>query len=273
MLSHGVLEMRRDMSGGRTIMDLITEQYVSTFCKEHNILDSLEEFKKFEHFSAYVVFRREHADTIDTHDVLTGDDSLPSSSGGSDTGIDSIGILVNGTLVVDTNVLNEQIKRPGKLDVTFLFIQSEISPHFDSAKIITFGSGVRDFFRSTPTLPRSPRVVELSAMRKMIYDEAVRFKAHNPICKLFHVTTGTWNEDPHPVAARDQVRLALVDTGLFSQVIFEPMGATTIQDLYRRTQSSIKAEFDFLNRVTVQPKITGVSSAYLGFVPWAELRT
>ena len=116
-------------------MDLITDQYVSTFCKEHNIPNSVNESKQFEHFSAYVVFRREHADTIDTHDVLTGDDSSSSSYGGSDTGIDAIGILINEALVVDMDELNEQIKRPGKLDVTFLFIQSEISAHFDSALV------------------------------------------------------------------------------------------------------------------------------------------
>lgn len=253
-------------------MDLITEQYVNTFCREHNIPESLPESKRFEHFSAYVVFRREHAETIDTHDVLTGDDSSSSSSNGLDTGIDAIGILVNGALVADMDELNEQIKRPGKLDVTFIFVQSEISPHFDSAKIATFGAGVRDFFRPSPTLPRSSRVAELATIRKTIYDEAVRFKPTNPVCKLFYVTTGTWNNDAHPVAARDQARLALVDTGLFSQVYFEPMGATTIQDLYRRTQSTIKTEFDFLNRVTIQPKIAGVSSAYLGFVPWAQFK-
>jgi hypothetical protein len=71
-------------SGGRTRMDLITQQYMDTFCKEHTISQSLDESRKFEHFSAYVVFRREQSGTIDTHDVLTGDDSASSSSGGSD---------------------------------------------------------------------------------------------------------------------------------------------------------------------------------------------
>jgi hypothetical protein len=263
--------VRLEISGGRTTMDLITDQYVTTFCSEHNIPQDLPESKRFEHFAAYVVFRREHADTIDTHDVLTSDDSSP-SAGGLDTGIDAIGILVNGALATNIDELNEQIKRPGKLDVTFLFIQADISAHFESAKIHNFGVGVQDFFRPEPMLPRSSRVAELATMRKMIYDEAVRFKAHNPICKLFYLTTGTWNEDPHPSAARDQTRLALTDMGLFSQVVFEPMGAPTIQDLYRRTQSTIKTEFDFLNRVTVKPKLEGVSSAYLGFVPWVEFK-
>jgi hypothetical protein len=89
--------------------------------------------------------------------------------------------LVNGTLVADVDELNEQINRPGKLDVTFLFIQSEVSPHFDTGKITKFDMGVRDFFKTSPALPRSPRIAELAAMRKVIYDHAVRFKSHNPI--------------------------------------------------------------------------------------------
>ncbi len=253
-------------------MDLITNQYVTLFCKEHNLPESLEEFKKFEHFAAYVVFRREYSGTIDTHDVLTGDEAATSYSGGSDTGIDAIGIVVNDALVTDLDELNEQLGRPGKLDVTFIFIQSEISAHFDSSKIGTFGTGVNDFFAPSPTLPRSRRISEFAAMRKAIYDQAVRFKTHNPLCKLFYVTTGTWNEDAHPKAARDRARLALFDTGLFSQVLFEPIGATALQDLYRRTQSTIKTQFEFRARVTVQPRIADVSSAYLGFLPWSEFK-
>lgn len=266
-------DVRLEVSGGRTSMDRITEQYLNTFCDEHNLPPGTVDLsKRFEHFCSYVIFRREHAETIDTHDVLTVDEPQATSRGGGDTGIDAIGILVNGSLVSDLDGMKEQLARPGKLEATFVFIQTDIGAHFEAAKIGTFGFGVLDFFKDIPTLPRSPRVAELSAIRKVIYDNAVRFKAHNPICKLFYATTGTWNEDAHPKAAIDKARLDLFSTGQFSQVTLDPLGAVEVQDLYRRTNSRITTEFEFRNRVTVQPSIPRVSQAYLGFVPWSEFK-
>ena len=58
-------------------------------------MQNLPEYKRFEHFTAYVIVRGEYSESFDTHDVVVGDQA-ESSKGGSDTGIDGIGIIVNG---------------------------------------------------------------------------------------------------------------------------------------------------------------------------------
>ena len=74
-------------------MDKITESLLAEFSTEHG-LDSLDESKRFEHFTAYIVVRGEHSESFNTEDIVVGDGSKGSKSG-SDTGIDSIAIVVN----------------------------------------------------------------------------------------------------------------------------------------------------------------------------------
>src|ERR1043166_107145 len=128
-------------------MDKVTESLLAEFSREHGI-ENLPETKRFEHFAAFVMVRGEHSESFDTHDVVVGDDDT--TYGGGDTGIDAIAIIANGVLVTDLDELDELIERAGYLDITFIFVQSETSAHFEGEKIGTFGAGVVDFFRDTP---------------------------------------------------------------------------------------------------------------------------
>ena len=86
-------------------MDRITESLLKEYSSEHG-LQNLPEYKRFEHFTAYVIVRGEYSESFDTHDVVVGDQA-ESSKGGSDTGIDGIGIIVNGFLIADLDELDE----------------------------------------------------------------------------------------------------------------------------------------------------------------------
>ena len=85
-------------------MDKITEHQLKQF-SEQNSLDSLTESKQFEHFCTYAVIKSQHSETFDTLDFVVGDDG--NQSKGSDTGIDGIGIIVNGKLLTDFEEFDE----------------------------------------------------------------------------------------------------------------------------------------------------------------------
>ena len=125
-------------------MDRITKSLLDEFSREAQIA-GLQEDKRFEHFAAYLAVGRHFSETFDTHDVVTGE--------GADTGIDAVGIVVNGTLVNDEELVAELAEANGYLDVTFIFVQAERSASFDSSKIGQFGFGVVDFFSESPKLP------------------------------------------------------------------------------------------------------------------------
>ena len=143
-----------DISGGRTIVDIITESLLGEFSEEHG-LSHLGESKRFEHFASHLIIGGEQSETFDTADVVVGDGSQ--TKGGSDTGIDAIAVIVNGDLIVDVEELTEQADRVGFLDVEFVFIQAETGAGFEAAKIGTLRYGVTDFFRDVPLMNRNDK--------------------------------------------------------------------------------------------------------------------
>jgi NADH:ubiquinone oxidoreductase subunit len=260
---------RLGISGGRTVMDQITESLLSEFASEYDLTE-LSESKKFEHFAAHLVLGREQSESFDTHDFIVGDGNNTSSGG--DTGIDAIAVIVNGALVTDIDELEEQAESAGFLDVVFVFIQAETSSGFDGAKILTFGQGVTDFFRDQPLLSRSDKVKEAALIRKAVYSKGPKFKKGNPVCKMSYVTTGRVLHDAVLDARVSIVKDDLDKTDLFRSVEFERVGKDELQRMYQRTKNSVTATFEFTKKVTVLSGIAGVSQAFSGYLPWTQFR-
>lgn len=257
-------EIAGSFSERDTLMDRITQSLLTEFSAEHGI-DGLPEDLQFEHFTGYVTVRRHYGETFDSGDIVVRD-GKDGSSGGGDTGIDAIAILVNGTLITDKETFDDLNESCGNLDVMFIFVQAERSSSFETAKIGQFLYGVLDFFKPAPTLPRNQAVKEAAALMAAIYDQASKFKRANPICRLYYATTGRWTGDT-ALEARRQTAIADVQaTQLFSDVDFSCLGASDIQRLYSQTRNAISREFIFSSRVEI-PEMPGVTEAYLGHIP------
>ncbi|HZU31820.1 MAG TPA: AIPR family protein [Candidatus Angelobacter sp.] len=249
-------------------MDKVTETLLAEFSKEHEI-DSLKQDKQFEHFASYVVVRGEHTESFDTADIIVGDDE--SSKGGTDIGIDGIAIIANGMLITDVEELEEMVERIGYLEVSFIFVQAETSSNFEGSKIGTFGFGVVDFFRDKPQLQFNDKVAAAAETMRRIYSKSGKFRRGIPVCKLFYVTTGKWTDDNNLNARIGGVKNDLIDTGLFKDVIFVPIGAAGVQKRYQESRHSRSAKFTFPKKVTV-PAVPNVKEAYAGFLPWSEFK-
>src|ERR1043166_1668675 len=107
-------------------MDRVSESLLNEFSEEHEIT-ALPEDRRFEHFAAAITIQRHYTDSFDSEEVVTG--------AGGDTGIDAVAIIVNGSLITDVETLEEQTENAGSLDATFVFVQAERSPNFESSKI------------------------------------------------------------------------------------------------------------------------------------------
>ena len=257
------------VSGGRTTLDKITESLLAEFSAEHE-LTHLKESKKFEHFSAFLIVSREQSESFSTQDIVVGDDAQ--GSGGTDTGIDAVAIVVNGELVSDKDELLERTENAGYLDVEFIFVQAETSSGFDGAKIGTFGFGVVDFFRDVPKMNRNSSITSAAAIAQAIYSRSSKFKRGNPRCKMFYVTTGKVMPDPILNVRMDGPKSDLGALQQFSSVEFVRLGADDIQGMYQRSKNARYAEFNFLNKVTIDASIHGVDQAYSGYLPWSEFK-
>ena len=241
-------------------MDKVTEGFLSEFSAQFSI-EALEEKDRFEHFAAWLTIRRHYSDsTFAPADLVTGS--------GGDTGIDAIAIIVNNNLVTDVDTVEDLLALNGYLDVAFVFVQADRSPHFDSAKIGKFGFGVKDFF-GEGKLPRNDEIKNFVEIMDALYDKSGKFRPKNPTCHLYYVTTGTWNAEQDLVVRANAEIGDLMKTALFSDVQFHAIGASQIHRLYRQAKNSIGREFVFDKKVVV-PEVSGVTAAYLGFLPASD---
>jgi hypothetical protein len=148
-------------------VDRITKSLLDEFSRDYG-LDSLDEDDRFEHFASFVTVHRQHSETFDTSEIVLSD------SGG--LGIDAIAIIVNGNLVTDVDSFNERADDASYLDVTFVFVQADRGAGFEAAKMGNFGFAVIDFFKETPTLPRSKEINEAAKLMGAIYDKSSNFR-------------------------------------------------------------------------------------------------
>jgi hypothetical protein len=237
-------------------MNKITKALVESFCKENGIVN-LAPHAQFEHFATDIILNRYFGGDYDISDVVVGS--------GGDTGIDAIAIIVNGRLIVDLDDFRDVSEHSNSLDVTFIFIQAETSSSFDSQKIGQFQFGVEDFFRDQPSLPRSLAIADRAEVVGSIYDASSKFKKAHPTCRLFYVTTGKWQTDPHLEARRTATIGALRALDQFGEIEFVPIGSSEISDLHRRSQNAISRQFRFPHRSAIEG-VAGVKQAFIGYV-------
>jgi hypothetical protein len=252
-------------------MDRITERYVTEFSAEYH-LEELNDAERFEHFAAFCVIKQHHNIHFDTDEVVTGDQQRNQNGndgGGTDTGIDAVAIIVNGTLITDPESLTHYESDSSSLDVQFIFIQAERSSNFSAAKVGTFGTGVSDFFSETPRLNRNARVGAAADVAARIYELSTKFDRGLPTCKLYYVTTGKWQDDKNIQSRIDIVTGDLEATDIFSAVEFMPVDAARLQMLYRQTRNAVTKTFNFPNKIAVGD-VSGVKDAYIGFLPSPE---
>src|SRR4051794_2518226 len=194
-------------------MDRITKSLLEEFSREHSVT-TLPEDKQFGHLAAFLTIGRHYAETFDTADVVTG--------AGGDTGIDAVGITVNGVLALDPDIVEELARANGYLDVTFVFVQAERSSSFETAKIGQFAFGVLDFFKDQPALPQGLAIKDARSVMETIYDMSSRFKRGKPICRLYYVTTGKWVGDQNLEARMHAAENDLIALNIFKDVEFHP---------------------------------------------------
>jgi hypothetical protein len=140
--------------------------------------------------------------------LVTGD--------GNDTGIDGVAIIVNNNIVDEVDEIDELLEVNGYLDVTFVFIQAERSSNFDSAKIGTFGFGVRDFF-SKGTLVKSEKIKAVHEIMTAIFNKSAKFTKGNPNIAMYYITTGKWQNDQNLTARYESEIKYLLETGNFKK--------------------------------------------------------
>jgi hypothetical protein len=175
-------------------------------------MPSVDVSTDFERFVAHVVTSPQIEAAIDYQHVMTGS--------GNDTGLDSVAIVVNGSLVTDPDEIEDLAATGATLDVHYIFAQAETATSFSTSKIGQITYGVKDFFADSPTLTRNDVVSQSADLSKRLIEHARLFRNGNPVCSVYYATAGRWTED-HDLSARvASAEQEIDELSLFSKVQF-----------------------------------------------------
>jgi cold shock CspA family protein len=236
--------------------DRILSAYLKDFIDEFS-LTGLAEGEAFERFASYCLVSKHYTEVFDPDDVVVG--------GPNDLGIDAIATLVNDHLVQSNEDVDHLKTTLRRLDVQFIFIQSKTTPRFEGAAIGTFVAGVRTYFSKASLQIANSFVRAQRALKEHIYDSSIDMD-RSPICRLYYVALGSWQNDATVRARIDQGLLDLQKTDLFSTVEIIPVDAETLKRIHRELHHRITREIVF-DKHTILPPIAGVQEAYIGLVP------
>tara|TARA_B110000908_G_C10232201_1_gene441190 strand:+ start:126 stop:1841 length:1716 start_codon:yes stop_codon:yes gene_type:complete len=243
-------------------MDRITKSLLIEFSELYELDDAVDEASTFEMFANYSIVMSLYNKSFDVMSVGVG--------AGHDTGIDGIGIIVNGHLVDDSEEVDELLSLNGNLEVSYILVQSKTSSKFSSDGMLAFFAGLKDFFAENPKLPRNSDLMRFANLSNYIYSKAASFRK-NPVLRSFYVTTGRVGENDHHNALIETAKEELDQLGLFEEVNVSLWGATEIGNAYRKSKSPTSSTFVFTNKVAL-PDIEGISESYFGVIPFLECR-
>jgi hypothetical protein len=243
-------------------MDRITKQLITDLFSTQEKIET-NSSDDFEYFCNYAVLSSEYNKTFDADTVTIGS--------GDDTGIDGIGIIVNGHLIEDQNEVDDLLDSNGYLEVTYVFVQAKTSSSFDTAEMHKFYFGVKDFFAEKPSMRRNEDIEKYAEISNHILSNASHFR-ENPRCKMFYISTGVLNEDDVTIeAVRNDSVKQLDNYNLFEKIQSTLLGANEIGKLYRKTKNPTSATFVFSNKVTLN-ETNGINQSYYGVLPFKEFK-
>lgn len=242
-------------------MDLITQNLLMSFKKEQSFNDDIDIPVLFEHFANFCVAATEYDEEFDIESI--------SVAGGNDLQLDGVIIMVNNVMVNSTEEIDELAKLNRYIEAEFIFVQAKSGSEFKGLEISDMFYGIRDLFSPEPTMPRNELLKEKEACIRYIYTKSELFKHGNPNIKIYYVTTGKWTDEEKLVARIKAGKETLDDLSIFNEVIFVPIDARRLQQLYSKAKNNLSKTFIFSNRVTL-PQIDRIRESYLGYVPATE---
>lgn len=241
-------------------MNAIIKNLIKDFLKSEEI-ESHDDAKNFENFCNFSIVSSEYKGDFSTEDISMGDAQ----------GIDGIAIIVNGNLVTSTEEIDDLVSGNNFLEASFIFIQAKISTSFDGAGISNFFVSINDFLSDEPKSIQSSEIKKAVALKDKIWEYVSKMTKGKPTCKIYYVTTGTWQEDRSLVARIDGHKSDLEKLSLFKNINIFPCGANEIQEYYLQTKRTTRCEFTFDKQI-VLPVEESVQEAYFGIVKFEEFK-
>lgn len=184
---------------------------------------------------------------------------------GSEFGIDGVEFFVNGELIEDFDTFSS-VARIHSADIHFS--QSKTSSSFDYGEFAKFIDAVINFINEV-NRDQTEQLKAAGAIFNALYASSSKW-TRNPSLNLTYIFTGTFVGDAHSREKIASFEKFCLEKSLFSDVNVEIVGASDLQQYYRRATESATATFDFKSQITL-PENGKVKESYIGYLPVEEL--
>ncbi len=237
----------------------ISNPIISAQLKKFSDLFSYGSASESDLFEKYLIFS-----------TLNGKDGLNASEddfhlAGTEFGIDGVGLVVNGeTCREDADITSHKRITSAEL----YFFQAKTSQNLNYGSLSTFFDGAHNFITGDLELA-SQDLLSARRLFNVLLDNAHRF-AENPSVHIYFGYTGSGEISDDIQRLIEQTKKRLIDLSLFSDAEVAIIGASPLQEMFRRASETSEATFVFANKTTL-PEHPKVSESYLGFIPAREL--
>lgn len=185
---------------------------------------------------------------------------------GEEFGIDGIAIMVQGSLCIDADEVEEVISVGRNHTSEFHFFQSKTSEKMEYGEVSKFLDGIYDFF-SDVNLLNGKQIDELVAAKDLVYSSVAKI---NPILSCYYCTTGSGEVSSAIQKLIESGKNRLEALNIFSEVKFDCVGAKRLQDGYRSATNSTSAVINFSKSITL-PIHDKVEEAHIGYISADQL--
>ena len=172
--------------------------------RESYDLGNLSDDDAFERFVNHTILSTHQPDAFGADAQLL--DSI-CVGGTEDTGIDGIGVKLNGLFVKDEEEVKDIIEKFPRVSVEFIFIQSKSSTTFDTSGFNKFVTGVRDFLSEDHHMRGNEKInLALQTKDYLLCDDVVSVWESSPTVRLYYVAMGKWRKSKHLLALAEKMK-------------------------------------------------------------------
>ena len=252
------------------MIDPIIKSFVQNYLEEYEI--NPEGYTTdFEKFANYCIFLP-HSNMEHSFDVDSVHVGQP-----CDTGLDGVGILVNGVLVNSRDDIDVEVDNNRNLTVRFIFLQAKTKANILATDILKTFDAVTDIFSDyldeEPSSKRSQKIQDKAELIKYLlgsYSKQIRQEIE---CHIYYVTTLTKDLSQATNNKIDKKISKMEDELRFlSPVQFRVWKRNDLEKFYRNTQRQVEVVVKVEDVIELSESVEGVKQAYVATVKFPEFK-
>ncbi len=223
-------------------------------------LDEHEQSKNFEIYINYLIFTSHQTDVFSLKTELF---ETANVGGTNDSGLDGIGIKINGSFITSKEDIKEYVELKKKMDIELFFIQSKYRPNFVASEFNTFQSGVVNAVSEDRYKISNEKVnIWLELIDYILSEDVMLLWDKKPSVRVYFVAMGEWNEDINIIAYEKKMCDDIIKMGNYEEVQVHYIDEKKILTIINNNENNFETIISIDEQISF-PEVEGVSNSAL----------